>query len=175
MSGEEPFEECAAGADGPKGYQGSRGVKGDTGPPEIVSTNWRHCTWYHKNDGNDNAQVASCSFTKEYSDTSLYVALSGNLRVAYTNNACGRWFFTFNGNECSNPNRIEAVVYAGGLSNHNLHRPRVVFGHCNGLSAGSYTVGFHVGNCAGYGYYDTYTGWNSAMHLMIEERTPSPY
>lgn len=51
-------QECAAGADGPKGYQGSRGVKGDTGPPEIVSTNWRHCTWYHKNDGNDNAQVA---------------------------------------------------------------------------------------------------------------------
>ncbi|KAJ8043674.1 Collagen triple helix repeat-containing protein 1 [Holothuria leucospilota] len=138
------LQECAAGADGPKGYQGPRGNKGDTGPPAIVSTNWKHCSWYHMNNGNDNAQVVTCSFTKEYDDTALFVSWSGNLRVAYTNGACGRWYFTFNG-------------------------------HCDGLSAGSYTIGFHVGNCNGYGNYDLYTGWNSASHIMIEERTPSPY
>ena len=48
-------------------------------------------------------------------------------------------------------------------------------GYCKGLSAGSYTLGFRVGNCAGYGYYDCYTGWKSGTHFIIEEVTPSPY
>ena len=48
-------------------------------------------------------------------------------------------------------------------------------GYCKSLSAGSYTVGLRVGNCAGYGYYDCSTGWNSATHFIVEEITASPY
>ncbi|XP_022101138.1 collagen triple helix repeat-containing protein 1-like [Acanthaster planci] len=167
--------ECSAGSDGPPGPPGPPGVKGDLGGPGVATTNWRQCSWWMINDGQDNGEVRTCSFTKEYSDTYLYVAISGNLRVAYNNPACCRWYITFNGAECSDPARIEAVTYAGGYSNYNLHRPRVFFGYCKSLSSGSYTIGLRVGNCAGYGNYDCYTGWNSALHLMIEEVTQSPY
>ncbi len=51
------------------------------------------------------------------------------MRVAYTNGACCRWYFKFNGNECNNPATIEAVTYAAGYGqSYNLHRPRNVVG-----------------------------------------------
>ncbi|XP_071478022.1 collagen triple helix repeat-containing protein 1-like [Diadema antillarum] len=169
------LEECTAGTPGPPGPPGPPGDEGEPGAPSTVSTNWRQCSWWAINDGQDSGQVKTCSFTKEHSDTSLYVAWSGNLRVATNNPACCRWYFTFNSAECSNPNRIEAVTYAGGYSSYNLLRPRVLLGYCDGISAGSVEVGFWVGACSGYGNYDCYTGWNSASHIMIEEVTPSPY
>ncbi|XP_033627286.1 collagen triple helix repeat-containing protein 1-like [Asterias rubens] len=169
------LEECSAGNDGPPGPPGPPGLKGDIGGPSIASTNWRSCAFFKIDDGQDNGEVRTCSITKQYSDTYLYVAISGNLRVGYTNGACCRWYITFNGNECSDPDRIEAVTYAGGYSSYNLHRPRVFFGYCKSLSTGSISVGLRVGNCAGYGYYDCYTGWKSALSIMVEEITPSPY
>ena len=72
--------------------------------------------------------MQTCSFTKQYSDTYLYVAISANLRLYNSNPGCCRWYITFNGAECSDPDRIEAVTYAGGYSGYNLHRPRVFFG-----------------------------------------------
>ncbi|XP_054768081.1 collagen triple helix repeat-containing protein 1-like [Lytechinus pictus] len=169
------LEECSAGSPGPSGPSGPPGPEGEPGAPSPVTSNWRQCSYWQINDGRDSGLFKSCSFTKEYSDTALYVSFSGNLRVAGSGTACCRWYFTFNGAECSNPNRIEAVVYASGYNSYNLHRPRVMMGYCYGIGAGSVTVGFYVGQCSGYGTYDCYTGWISSSHIMIEEVTKSPY
>ncbi|XP_072015078.1 collagen triple helix repeat-containing protein 1-like [Amphiura filiformis] len=170
------LEECSAGEQGPPGPPGPPGPAGIEAFPISVSKNWRQCSWLRTNDGQDNGQVYSCDFTKEYDDTSIYVSMSTNMRVAYTNGACCRWYMKFNGNECSDPDKIEAVTYAAGYGvSYNLHRPRVLVGYCDGIAAGSVAVTFWVGTCNGYGTYDCYTGWNSASHLIVEEVTPSPY
>lgn len=169
-------EECSIGQLGNPGPKGGRGDRGPQGDPVVVSPNWRQCSWNHINDGRDSGEVFSCSFTKEYDDTALYVSLSTNMRVAYTNGACCRWYFKFNGNECSNPDRIEAVTYGAGYGvSYNLHRPRVLMGYCDGLSAGSVTVTGWVGNCQGYGSFDCYTGFISSSHMIVEEVNASPY
>ena len=48
-------------------------------------------------------------------------------------------------------------------------------GYCEGLSAGWIDVTLNVGQCAGYGTYDFYTGWNSISRIIIEEVPASPY
>lgn len=168
-------DECTSGVPGSQGFPGPPGQKGEQGGVVTIEPNWRHCAWWQTNDGRDSGQVYSCSFTKEHSDTYLYVSMSSNLRLAGSNAACCRWYFTFNNNECSNPAKIEAVVYANGYSSYNLHRPRVFMGYCKGLGAGSYSIGLYVGTCSGYGTYDCYTGWISSSHMIIEEVKPSPY
>jgi len=40
---------------------------------------------------------------------------------------------------------------------------------CNGIHKGRVRVGFWVGNCAGYGSVDAYTGWDSVSRIYIEE------
>lgn len=169
-------EECSIGSMGNPGPRGDRGARGERGEPVAVAPNWRQCSWYKINDGKDSGEVFSCAFTKEYDGTALYVSMSSNMRVAYTDGACCRWYFKFNGNECSDPAKIEAVTYGAGYGvSYNLHRPRILIGYCDGLSAGSVTVTFWVGQCSGYGSFDCYTGWESASHLIVEEVTPSPY
>ena len=56
----------------------------------------------------------------------------GDMRLAGSDGSCGRWYFMFNGAECTNPYKIEGVVYTGGYGTSvNLHRPRVVNGVYN--------------------------------------------
>lgn len=170
------LEECSVGGVGPPGPPGQRGNRGPEGLPVSTGKNWRQCSWNTLNDGQDSGQVLSCDFTKEYDDTSIYVSVSSNMRVAYTDGACCRWYYKFNGNECSTPATIELITYGAGYGvSYNLHRPRILVGYCDSLSAGALTVTFWVGNCQGYGTFDCYTGWNSATHFIIEEVTASTY
>ena len=54
----------------------------------------------------------------------------------------------------------------------NLHRVRQIEGVCERVSKGIVRVGFSVGNCAGYGTADAYTGWNSVSRIYVEEVPP---
>ena len=45
--------------------------------------------------------IQDCVFTKNFSQTSLHVAWTGDLRVTSCTDCCRRWYFTFNGAECS--------------------------------------------------------------------------
>ena len=54
-------------------------------------------------------------------------------------------------------------------SSNDLHRVRHIEGHCNNILAGSVRVGFWIGNCAGYGIADGFTGWNSVSRIFVEE------
>ena len=108
-------------------------------------------------------------FNKSLSETALHVYWSGVLRIYHCNSCCKRWYFTFNGVECSGPLPIEGIVYMETGSNKNLHRVRHIEGHCNNIQQGLVRVGFWVGNCQSASPGDAYTGWISVSRLFIEE------
>ena len=115
--------------------------------------------------------VQECVFTENFSDTSLNVYWAGALRIYNCDNCCLRWYFTFNGAECSGPLPIDGIVYLWrGGANLNPHRVRHIEGHCNNIDKGKVRVGFWVGNCAGYsGHYDAKTGWNSVSRIFLKK------
>ena len=84
---------------------------------------------------------------------------------------CNRWHFKFNGNECSGPMTIEAVVYnnwSSGRNANQLHH-RSFEGYCENIPQGAVRVELWVGKCGGQTLGDAYTGWNSVSRIMIEE------
>ena len=109
-------------------------------------------------------------FFKNFSDTSLHVYWTGDLRNFNCDYCCKRWYFTFNGAECSGPLPIDGIVHLWkGSGKLNPHRVRHIEGHCNNIHKGKVRVGFWVGNCATAGKGDAYTGWNSVSRIFIEE------
>ena len=112
-------------------------------------------------------------FIKKHASTVLHVYWTGVLRIASCNSCCKRWYFTFNGAECSGPLTIDGLVYMGSGKIQNLHRVDNIEGHCNNIHKGKVRVGFWVGNCPGLGSVDAYTGWNSVSRIFIEE-VPKP-
>ena len=112
--------------------------------------------------------LQDCQFTKTKDDTALRVVYQGNLYLGGCNNCCKRWFITFNGAECSGPLPIDAVLWIPNTGENN-HRPGFIEGYCNNIHKGKIRVGINIGNCAGYGNSNGYTGWNSVSRLIIEE------
>jgi len=114
-----------------------------------------------------------CSFNKLHDNTALRVSYQGNVNI-YSNNKCNRWYFKFNGNECSGPLPIDSVVYnhwTGGLSN--IHRNHFFEGYCENLARGTVSVELWVGKCSGVSLGNAHTGWTSVSRIMIEEVPPS--
>ncbi|XP_038076073.1 collagen triple helix repeat-containing protein 1-like [Patiria miniata] len=166
---------------GPKGAPGPQGPKGGVGDSTdadwrnvLPVRNWRQCTWDY-GDGRDSGVIYTCQFEKKFDSTSIFMAYGGNTRITNCHGCCGRWYFTINGAECSNPQVIDGTVYMAHFTAADLHRHRTVQGYCNGISAGWIDVTFNVGNCNGYGSYDLYTGWNSVSRIVVEEFPASPY
>ena len=92
------------------------------------------------------------------------------MRVRGSSAKCNRWFFKFNGNECSGPMTIEAVVYNSWPSgNPNLLHHRSFEGYCVNIPQGAVTVQLWVGKCASNTLGDAHTGWNSVSRIIIEE------
>ncbi|KAK3715069.1 hypothetical protein QZH41_012141 [Actinostola sp. cb2023] len=114
-----------------------------------------------------------CVFHKKHSNSVLRVYWNGAFRVYNCNDCCKRWFFTFNGGECKFPRAIDGIVYMATGKAKDLHRVRHIEGHCDKIHKGKVRVGFNVGNCAGYGNADAYTGWISNSRLFVEE-VPRP-
>ena len=101
----------------------------------------------------------------------MHVAYAGNLRVyCRSSECCSRWYFTFNGAECSGPMTIEGVVYSNKLED-NVLRHRQIEGYCENIAAGQITVAFHIGKCVRLSSTtnDGETGWRSTSRIMIEE------
>ncbi|XP_072020469.1 collagen triple helix repeat-containing protein 1-like [Amphiura filiformis] len=168
--------------------QGPQGAAGPAGPPGPQGNgtnatwydisprrNWKQCTYSHLNNGNDYDTVATCQFYKESASTTLFVLWGGGARICCCTGCCARWYFAFDGTECSDPDKIEGVIHMTNFGGADLHRHRTFQGYCNGLSAGWIDVQFKVGDCSGYGQSDRYTGWNSISRIIIEEVPASPY
>ena len=106
------------------------------------------------------------------SDTALKVSFQGVMRVDDSSIKCNRWFFKFNGNECSGPMTIEAVVYnnwPSSAGNPNLLHHRSFEGYCENIPQGTVRVELWVGSCLSGTLGDAYTGWQSVSRIMIEE------
>ena len=110
-----------------------------------------------------------CAFNKLKSDTALRVSYQGNTR-SNSQNKCNRWYFKFNGNECSGPMTIEAVVYNNWSSGrlNQLHH-RSFEGYCENIPQGAVTVELWIGQCSNEHLANAYTGWKSVSRIMIEE------
>ena len=93
------------------------------------------------------------------------------MRVRGTSSKCNRWYFKFNGNECSGPMTIEAVVYNNWQSSgyHNLLHHRSFEGYCENIPQGTVRVELWIGRCIGTTLGDAYTGYISVSRIMIEE------
>ena len=86
-------------------------------------------------------------------------------------NVCNRWYFTFDGAECTKPATIEGVVYVASTTV-NPYRNRHIEGYCNQVPKGHIRVGFWIGKCESYNLGDGYTGWLSQSRIVIEEVPP---
>ena len=110
-----------------------------------------------------------CAFNKFKSDTALQVSFQGVMRV-YGDVKCNRWYFKLNGNECSGPMTIEAIVYNDWSSgNPNLHHHRSFEGYCENIPQGAVRVELWVGQCSRNTLGNANTGWNSVSRIMIQE------
>ncbi|KAL9975794.1 hypothetical protein ACROYT_G012995 [Oculina patagonica] len=165
---------------GPQGIKGDAGAKGSQGPtgpqgsPGTWRGNWKQCAFKGLSEGKDTGLIKECVFNKSFDETGLRVFWNGPLRIYNCNGCCRRWYFTFNGAECSSPAAIDGVVYMvhGDGGKKNLHRVRQIEGVCEKVHKGIVRVGFWVGNCAGYGSADANTGWNSVSRIYVEEVPP---
>ncbi|CAH3170002.1 unnamed protein product [Porites lobata] len=81
-----------------KGEPGIVGMKGERGAQQNA-TNLR------------SGSIFDCAFNKLQSNSALRVSFQGNMRVYGSSIKCNRWYFKFNGNECSGPMAIDTVVY----------------------------------------------------------------
>ncbi|XP_020623475.1 collagen triple helix repeat-containing protein 1-like [Orbicella faveolata] len=163
-------ESGSQGAAGQKGQRGEKGESGTPGSPQLSShINWKECTWKSV-DQKDLGVIQNCDFMKNFTNTALHVYFAGNLRIYNCDNCCSRWYFTFNGAECSSPGSIDGAFYMRTGKNHNLHRHRHIEGHCNNIHKGKVRVGFWVGSCnTGQKNSDAYTGWATMSRIFIEE------
>eukprot|EP00111_Clytia_hemisphaerica_P008002 TCONS_00023253-protein len=152
---------------GEKGKDGRDGKDGKDG----VTKNWKECAWNKINEYKDSGVIKSCDFKKESRSTHLKVFVSSVMRIHNCNKCCKRWFVTFDGQECA-PVPIDGIVYMhAGAGNRmkNLHRTRVIAGHCKVSKKNQINVALNVGDCTGYPGGDASTGWNSATRIYIEE------
>ena len=84
---------------------------------------------------------------------------------------CNRWYFTFDGAECTKPATIEGIVYVR-LNAVYPYRHRHIEGYCNQVPKGHIRVGFWIGKCYSESLGDGDTGWNSMSRIVIEEVPP---
>lgn len=167
---------------GPRGYKGERGngTKGQKGDGAIDGAidprqlaNWKQCAW-QSGTRTDSGKIKECSFNKLHQNTALKVSYQGNIRLLRPNGKCNRWYFKFNGHECSGPLPVDSVLYTDyGGSRPNIHRPHFFEGFCENLSQGTVRIELWVGKCPGTTLGDAYTGWSSVSRIMIEEVPPS--
>ena len=114
--------------------------------------------------------IQNCNFNKKYDNTSLRVFYEGTLRSEGVY-VCSRWYFTFDGAECTNPATIEGIVYVH-TTHVNPHRHRHIEGYCDQVPKGHVRVGFWIGKCASYTLGDGNTGFNTVSRIVIEEVQP---
>ena len=106
--------------------------------------------------------------------TAIRVLYQATLRTyCKSSSCCNRWYFTFNATECRSPATIEGIVY-GDPADDFPHRVSQIEGHCEGLPAGTITVGLRVGKCvrSPRGQYNANSGFNAMSRIVVEEVPP---
>ncbi|XP_013395411.1 uncharacterized protein LOC106162620 isoform X2 [Lingula anatina] len=146
----------------------TEGIPGTATCESLTSFNIQQFTTdYYASTRDENAHWTN-TYVKRASDTSLRLRIAVNL-YEHGDSYCSRWYFKFNGVECSDPGPLEFVWYVRGDSGRNAHRGYSFNGICHGVPAGTVVVTFHIGICTGYSRNSPHTGWNMITHLLVEE------
>eukprot|EP00731_Ephydatia_muelleri_P009476 Em0005g62a len=164
------------GPTGPGGPVGPAGPQGPNSPGPSSANSWNQCAWSALELPNDYGYLASCYINKKQNDTWLKIAWDGNLRIACTF-CCMRWYFTVDGDECTDPAPIDTAVFQ--QQTLNIIRQTSFSGVCKRagqrpLTAGSKRIQLMLMECRGFGgyIYDSYTGFDSASRIIVEEVPP---
>ena len=106
----------------------------------------------------------------------MKVEFDGDFRVAFCVRCCKRWYFIFNGVECSKPVTIDAVDVIHdnhGKTDTSIHKHSQIGGYCEGIGKGTVRVGLMVGDCPDFkSGSDAYAGYRSTSRIVIEEVPP---
>ncbi|XP_013417801.1 uncharacterized protein LOC106178942 [Lingula anatina] len=110
----------------------------------------------------------SSTYLKRSSNTALAVYWTGSLRE--DGSKCARWYFTFNGAECSDPGTIDGALYMANDLHNIILKTFEFSGVCKGIPAGAVNISFHCGNCP----WNTtngnpLTGWYAPSRIRVEE------
>lgn len=139
--------------------------------------NIKYWSWEGSDSGvwaTDNGVIQAVTYTKKSAASALRVQWLSTLKNG-SHNSCIMWYFTFNGYECSNPNKIETWLYYQNdvSSNVEHHRAGTVEGICRGFPAGNVEIAFNVKVApvleCGSGVGNAHTAWNSRAYLIVEE------
>lgn len=144
------------GQKGRKGEPGPEGNKGESGEPGGAQrVEWKQCAFV--TDINHYVgEMKTCLFWKTSSSSALKVIYQGDTHVGLCHTCCKKWYFTFNGNECTDPGTVTAVYSGQQLEKNGRPNLLPVFhhgsisGYCNGISRGYVRVGLNLVNCPTY-------------------------
>lgn len=163
------------GRSGNPGAQGPQGAKGKSGVQGLVS--WNQCSWANLNTGLDYGLIVECQINKTRDETWLRLTWNGNMRLTNCAICCMRWYFTIDGNECSEPGPVDSVIFLE--TDLHILRQSHITGVCRmagdqNITSGVRRIQFSVMDCPGFGgfIYDAYTGWNSVSRIVLEEILP---
>lgn len=103
--------------------------------PDVYHPQWQHCAILPDDimDGDlDNGPLPdiSCVLNKTEKESSVRATFNTNLNLFSCEECCMRWFVTLNGEECTDPAPIEAVVAASDVTTLSIHRGSTVTGEC---------------------------------------------
>ena len=104
----------------------------------------------------------------------MKVVVSTNFGLAYRikNAACGRWFVTFDGQECPT-NPIDAILKRYIKDTYLLEMPGAIRGNCFINKRGPINVQLNVGRCPGFATDEPLTGFRSMTRIYVEELATS--
>ena len=114
----------------------------------------------------------TCTINKQSASSALKVTYAATMSVLCPGSlCCGKWYFTFNGNECTSPDTIEGIVHVNDNQNNPMStsRHRQITGICENLPIGNVAVAVRVGNCPYYGTTSKHSGWGTVSRIIIEE------
>lgn len=98
----------------------------------IYHPQWQHCAIPVVGGADEGPlEPTTCVLNKTKTDSSIKVVFNGNIRTTNCQDCCMRWFITLNGEECSEPAPVEAVLYLSNAQRINVHKAATVAGACS--------------------------------------------
>lgn len=127
-----------------------------------------------KNSNAQAAQLASLVYKKKRPETLLRLLWSSNTRNKAAG-SCARWYFKIDGQECSEPQPVEGLLYQSVSSN--IYRYNTLVGFCRSTAAGvidkgNHTITVHVGKCRIRSLTtgtNAYSMWATGSTMQVDE------
>ncbi|XP_065194734.1 uncharacterized protein LOC135826026 [Sycon ciliatum] len=139
------------------------------------SLGYKYQAVHNANRGNFE-QISSMTFNKKQQQSLLRITFSSNIGVKGRNKGA-RWFVRFDGNECTQPEKLDIFAYR--QMSTTLYIPSVLTGVCSATSAGTigkghHEISVHVGKRLKVAGAGVRSGYGSLGYFEVVEICP-PY